>query len=251
MAEQAYGEDLAYIHDAGHGDFARSAAPVVRGLLGEAGFPSGRVIDLGCGSGILAGELSTAGYDVLGIDISPAMVALARQRAPAAEFRVESLLTSELPPCVAVTAIGECFNYLFDAGNTKPGLKRLLQRIHQALVPGGLLVFDVAGPGRVAGKGSRKSYREGDDWAVLVTVEEDTRRGVLTRWITSFRRVGELYRRDQEVHRLRLWRRAEMAELLREAGFRVRGLSAYGEWRFPRGWAGFVGRKAEGSDRAR
>ena len=31
---------------------------------------------------------------------------------------MESLLTAELPRSVAVAAVGECINYLFDAGNT-------------------------------------------------------------------------------------------------------------------------------------
>ena len=55
------------------------------------------MIDLGCGSGILSRAVSEAGYDVLGIDISEAMIAMARQRVPRGQFRVESLLTAELP----------------------------------------------------------------------------------------------------------------------------------------------------------
>jgi SAM-dependent methyltransferase len=239
----AYRDDLAYIHDAGHGDFARAAAPVVLELLRRAGFASGLLIDLGCGSGIMAREVCAAGHDVLGIDISPGMIALARQRAPRARFRVESLLTAELPSCVAVTAIGECFNFLFDDGNSKQALAKLFRRISTALVPGGLLVFDVAGPGRVPGGGPLRSHREGADWAVLVTAEEDKRHGLLTRHITSFRKVGELYRRDQEVHRLRLFTWSELARPLREAGFRVRSLPGYGEMRFGPGLAGFVARK--------
>jgi SAM-dependent methyltransferase len=201
------------------------------------------VVDLGCGSGILAQELSAAGHDVLGIDISAAMVAIARKRVPGGQFREESLLSAEIPPCVAVAAVGECFNYLFDPGHTKQKLLRLFRRIHAALRPGGLLVFDVAGPGRVPGPGPRRTYVEGEDWAVLVTAEEDCWRGLLTRRITSFRKVGELYRRDQEVHRLRLFRRSELARHLRGTGFRVRSLAGYGPLPFPPGLVGFLARK--------
>jgi SAM-dependent methyltransferase len=238
-----YGDDLAYIHDTGHGAFARAAAPVVLDLLRGAGVGSGLLVDLGCGSGILAREVCAAGYDVLGIDISAALIDLARRQAPRAQFRVESYLHTDLPPCVAVTAIGECFNYLFDAGNTKQALRRLFRRIFDALAPGGWFVFDVAGPGRVPGGGPRQSYREADDWAVLVTAEEDRGRTLLTRHITSFRKVGELYRRDHEVHRLRLFRWSELAEPLREVGFRVRRLAGHGEMRFGPGLAGFLARK--------
>jgi SAM-dependent methyltransferase len=239
----AYGEDLAYIHDAGFGGLATNAAPVLLDALRRRGLASGLVIDLGCGSGILAGAMSTAEYDVLGIDISGAMVAMARVRVPNGQFREDSLLAAELPPCVAVAAVGECFNYLFDSGNTERGLRELFRRIHGALSKGGVLVFDVAEPGRVPGTGPRRAYTEGDGWAVLVTAEEDRQHGLLTRRITSFRRVGELYRRDEETHRLRLMRRSELAGQLRGTGFRVRILSGYGPSRFAPGHVGFLARK--------
>jgi len=101
-------------------------------LLRHAGIRSGLLVDLGCGSGIMAAEVCAAGYDVLGIDISAAMIALARSRAPRARFRVESLLTAELPPCIAVTAIGECLGYLFDEVDPKEALHALVRRIFEA-----------------------------------------------------------------------------------------------------------------------
>jgi SAM-dependent methyltransferase len=239
----AYGEDLAYIHDAGFGGFASNAAPVLLDALRRRGLASGLIIDLGCGSGILAEAVSAAGYDVLGIDISGAMVALARVRVPDGQFREGSLLTAELPPCVAVAAIGQCFNYLFDSGNTERALRKLFRRVYGAIGKGGLFVFDVAEPGRVPGPGPRRTYIEGDGWAVLVTAEEDRRHRLLTRRNTSFRKVGELYRRDEEIHRLRLLRRTELAGQLRGTGFRVRILSGYGPLRFAPGHVGFLARK--------
>ena len=186
---EAYGEDLAYIHDAGHGDLARAAATTVVELLRRAGKPRGRVVDLGCGSGIFARALLDAGHPVIGWDISAAMIAVARERAPGADLRLGSFLDAELPPCAAVTAIGECLSYLFDEGVAGSGLDRLFARIHQALEPGGLLVFDVAAPGRVRGRSPQRSWREGGDWAVLVEVDEDATAQRLTRAITTFRAV--------------------------------------------------------------
>jgi 2-polyprenyl-3-methyl-5-hydroxy-6-metoxy-1,4-benzoquinol methylase len=93
-----YRDDLAYIHDVGHGEFARRAAPGLLKLLRDRGVSSGRTIDLGCGSGIWAEQLLRHGYEVLGVDISPDMIALAERRAPQAEFRCESFLRSQLPP---------------------------------------------------------------------------------------------------------------------------------------------------------
>jgi hypothetical protein len=101
----------------------------------------------------------------------------------------------------------------------------------------------VAEPGRVPGPGPERKSVEGEDWAVLVSAEEDRKRRVLTRQITSFRKVGELYRRDREVHRLRLLVRSELVAQLRRIGFRVRILPGYGPSRFPTGLVGFLARK--------
>ena len=239
-----YREDVAYIHDVGHADFALQSAPGILEILAESGIREGLVVDLGCGSGLLARELLDAGYGVLGIDISEAMVELARRRAPEAEFRVGSLFDAEVPPCAAVTAVSEVLNYLFDPQDE--GLGPLFGRIYDALVPGGAFVFDVLGPGQVPEGVAAKSFRVGEDWAVLSDKEEDSQRRTLTRRITSFRRVGEHYRRDDEVHRLRLYGSSDIARELRRVGFRVRTMAAYGRYPLPRAHAAFVARKVGG-----
>ncbi|MGH3105857.1 MAG: class I SAM-dependent methyltransferase, partial [Rubrobacteraceae bacterium] len=99
-----YMEDLAYIHDVGHGDFALESAPGILEILSRNGINDGLVVDLGCGSGLWARELVDAGYRVLGIDISEAMIELSRAKVPEAEFRVGSLFDTDIPPCGAVTA---------------------------------------------------------------------------------------------------------------------------------------------------
>jgi SAM-dependent methyltransferase len=240
---RGYGQDLAYIHDVGFGHFARGAAPFLLRLLRQEGKTDSLVVDLGCGSGTLAKELCDAGYRVLGFDLSPAMIDIARERVPTAEFRVRSFLSAKLPRCAAVTAIGEILNYLFDQRNTERALGQFFCRVHDALDVDGVLIFDVATPGRVTGDGAQKNYREKGDWAVLVEAEEDKPRRRLTRKITSFRRIGDLYRRDHEVHRLQLFDPPKLARQLRAAGFRVRTLSRYGKLEFPPGVVGFHARK--------
>lgn len=236
-----YEQDLAWIHDVGYGGFAGGAAPELLKLLRSAGLAQGRVLDLGCGSGIWSRALVDAGYDVWGVDLSRAMVGLARERVPEGSFRVGSFLDLELPSCVAVTSLGECLNYLFDARNGKNALRRLFRRIFDALDPGGLFLFDVATPGR--GKGPRQRHREEKDWSILLDVEENGRRRVLIRRITTFRRVGNGYRRAHEVHRLRLYRPSDLLAELRRAGFRARTSRGYGKFAFPPAVTGFQARK--------
>jgi SAM-dependent methyltransferase len=237
----AYDEDLAYIPDVGFGGFARDAAPGLLEMLRQRGVTNGRVVDLGCGSGIWAERLMRAGYDVVGFDLSAAMIAMARKRAPGAELYRKSFLDVELPPCDAVTSLGECFNYLFDAKAGEKSLSRLFRNVHAALRPGGLFIFDVATPGRGAGP-TVKNF-SGRDWAILIEVDEDKPHRVLTRRITSFRKIGKLYRRNEEIHRLRLYRPLDIAAMLRKAGFRARIVRGYGKLRFKPGHHGFVARK--------
>jgi hypothetical protein len=76
-----------------------------------------------------------------------------------------------------------------------------------------------------------------------VKIAEDRKAARLTRWITSFRRVGKLYRRSSEVHHLRLYRASELAQLLRRAGFKVRILLGYGADQFAGRQVALVARK--------
>src|SRR4249920_1412740 len=103
-----YGAEQAGIHHREFGRLAGRAADLLTRELVAAGLASGTVVDLGCGSGILARRMTDAGYDVLGVDVSAAMLDLARQEAPRARFVQGSLLDAELPAsAVAVTATGE------------------------------------------------------------------------------------------------------------------------------------------------
>ncbi len=248
---QAYARDLAYIHDTGFTAFVRKAAPGLLRLLRQYGIHSGLVVDAGCGSGVWARELGGRGYEVLGIDISAAMIRLARRQAPAARFRIGSFLSADLPPCDAVTSIGEVVNYAFDRKSGKPGIAQFFRRVHDALRPGGIFVFDIVEPGLVAGATSERRFLEGPDWAILLEVREDKRRKILTRQIVSFRKVGQLYRRSEEIHRLHLYTRSELLEELSRAGFEARLLAGYGRFRFAPAHAGFVARKPREASFAR
>ncbi len=238
-----YREDLAYIHDVGHADFALRSAPGILDALRENGIPDGLVVDLGCGSGLWARELLGAGYRALGIDISAAMVEIARRKAPGAEFRVGSLFEAGIPSCDAVTAVSEVLNYLFDPENGERGLERLFRRVYEALRPGGVFVFDVLGPGQVPPGTASRGWSAGEDWAVLNEREENAARGTMERRIVSFRKVGERYRRDDEVHRVRLYGPGGVRDELGQVGFEVEILHAYGDYPLGENHAAFVARR--------
>ncbi|MEP0845199.1 MAG: methyltransferase domain-containing protein [Phycisphaerae bacterium] len=238
MTARAYGRDLAYVHDAGFGAFARDAGAAVLAMLRKSGIRKGTVVDLGCGSGIWAARLVRAGYVAHGIDISPDMIALARRRTPRATFECVSLLRAALPRCSAVTAMGECLNYRFDRRAGAAAIQGLFRHVYDALEPGGLFVFDAAAPGRASGPPVK--LVEGSGWLVLSTTQEGKRTRVLTRRIVTFRRDGGSWRRSDEVHRLRLYKPQEVARWLRAAGFRVRTRRGYVAERLPGEWHVFI-----------
>ena len=215
-----YRDDLAYIHHAGFSEFAESAAPWVIATLRRHDVQS--VVELGCGTGVLARALTHAGFAVHGFDLSPSMIALARETAPAACFDVGAF-DRQLPNCDAVVAMGEVLNYgTFDAVRT------LI-----ANAPARLLLFDVAERGAYPPYDEHRSG--GDDWSVIAIKESDGTR--LTRRVLTFRADG---RRDEEVHALELYDRAALLELLRAHGFRATVRRSYGTRRLPKGHAVYL-----------
>ncbi|MBW4632282.1 MAG: hypothetical protein KME30_10375 [Iphinoe sp. HA4291-MV1] len=70
-------------------------------------------------------------------------------------------------------------------------------------------------------------FTEGKDWVVLVEKKEDLEQETLTRRIITFRKVGEHYRRAEEVHHQRLYKATDVARELRQVGFQVQMMSSY------------------------
>jgi SAM-dependent methyltransferase len=237
-----YKEDLAYIHDVGYGDYAQKSASGILNILGRNNLRKGLIVDLGCGGGLSAECFVKQGYRVLGIDISSAAIAIARTRVSDAEFWVESLFNAKIPTCNVVTSIGECFNYLFDPQNDRLMLTKLFERVYQSLVPGGMFIFDIAEPGQLEHQ-PIKGFTEGDNWIVLVEKAEDLEHSTLVRRIITLRKIGEHYRRDEEVHHLRLYLATDIAQELATIGFQVEITNSYERFLLPKAHAALIARK--------
>ncbi|WP_457032153.1 class I SAM-dependent methyltransferase [Kitasatospora sp. P5_F3] len=99
--------------------------------------PGTTVADLGCGPGHISGWLAAHGAHPVGIDLSPAMVAIARRDHPEAEFREGDLL--HLP-----AADGEfgAAVALYSVIHLEPAeLRPAFTEIRRTLRPGGLLLL--------------------------------------------------------------------------------------------------------------
>ena len=214
-----YDTDLAFVHDTAFADYALRIAPELERLLAHAGILCGTILELGSGSGVTAEHLTRCGYEVVGIDASPAMVRLARARAPRASFRIGRIATARLPPCVAVLAIGEVLNYAPDATRQRPALADLFERVHRALSANGLFVFDFVESAK--GRTYRRKTRSGDGWSITASAATDPGGRLLTRRIAVVRDVRGRPRTSAETHRVHLFDRPEVERALASAGFTV------------------------------
>ncbi|MGP1372732.1 MAG: methyltransferase domain-containing protein [Almyronema sp.] len=239
----AYREDLAYIHDVGFDRYVLQSIPEILTILKSVQVPGDWVLDLGCGSGLSTQALVAAGYKVMGVDISAAMIAIARQRVPQATFKVDSLFKVELRPCRAAIAIGECLNYCFDPDNDAQTLQDFFRRVYAALCAEGFLIFDLLEANPPAETQPVQGFREGEDWLVLFEKIQNQAQTLLKRRIITFRQVGEAYRRDEEIHYQRLYPSSAIKDWLAAAGFVVTLADSYGIFQLPPHHRAFIARK--------
>ena len=104
------------------------------------GLKDGRLLDVGCGTGKSFLPMLSRGWQVVGCDISPAMLAIAETKAAGlAELAVADM--RELPrfgEFDLVWALDDAINYLLDTAE----LEDALRGMRENLADGGLLLFD-------------------------------------------------------------------------------------------------------------
>ncbi len=93
--DRTAGQYAAYYHQHSQAGYAlHSRVQRVLELFDQAG---GRVLDVGCGPGVMAGLLAERGCDVVGVDLSVGMVTLAQRRYPGAHFGVSDIAQLPFP----------------------------------------------------------------------------------------------------------------------------------------------------------
>jgi SAM-dependent methyltransferase len=102
-----------------------------------------RILDAGCGFGRTVGVFLELGFDAVGVDISPAVIAEAERRNPGPTYLVHDL-TEPLPDEVerfdAIVNVYSSFGY----GETVADDEAVLRTWHGALKPGGALVMELS-----------------------------------------------------------------------------------------------------------
>ncbi len=123
------------------------AAPIAADLLEAASIqPGERVLDVACGTGVvtrLAAERAGSGGQVTGLDVSPAMLAVARPRTPTGTPMDWYEASADAMPL----AVGGFDVVLCQMGLQFMANKRqALAEMHRVLRPGGRIVLNLPGP---------------------------------------------------------------------------------------------------------
>ncbi len=107
------------------------------------------VLELGCGTGRVLLPLARAGYPVVGVDISGAMLARARAKSLTAGLADKITL---IQTDVSQLSLGRTFPLIIYAVNsfmhhaTQAEQREVLNRIREHLQPGGLVILDLFNP---------------------------------------------------------------------------------------------------------
>lgn len=107
-------------------------------LLAELVAGSGRpVLDVGCGPGRTTGLLAQRDLPVIGIDLSPGMIEVARRDHPALDFRVGSMTALDLPEGAAA-AVVSWWSIIHLPRDVVP---QAFAEFHRVLAPGGFVLI--------------------------------------------------------------------------------------------------------------
>lgn len=118
-------------------------APEASGASDHADEEKNIVVDLGCGTGKLTEILAQRGYDMIGIDLSEDMLAVAAQRreesGSSTLYTQQDMRSFELYGAAgAMVSVGDSINYLLEEDD----LEAMFRCVERGLLPGGVFVFD-------------------------------------------------------------------------------------------------------------
>jgi len=231
-------------------DYATEAAFVDERLRAH-GARVGRLLDLGCGTGVHALEFARRGWTVTGIDLSEAMIRRAQASKGDATVSFRQGDACEAGPERDFDAVVSLF-HVASYQTSQARLEGLLRTAHAALKPGGILLFDYWYGGAVLAQGVETRVKVIERGPLRVTriaqSDHDETEAIVQVNYTLFcedRHAPQIQRVD-ESHRMRYWFPFEIAAALKATGFEPIGHYAWPSMELPNSstWAAYsVARK--------
>lgn len=182
------------------------------------------VLDLGCGTGTLTELLHQKGYDMIGVDNSPEMLEIAREKQEKSGSEIlyiqQDMRELELYSTVGtVISVCDCLNYLLE----EEELLSVFRLVNTYLYPGGLFLFDfntVYKYSQVIGDTVIAENREDCSfiWENYYHEEEEINEYDLTVFVQQ---EGNCFRRFTENHFQRGYTCKTMCRLVEQAGMQV------------------------------
>ncbi len=199
------------------------------------------VLDLACGTGTLTDILAHRGYDMTGVDASPEMLSVARERCCEDTLLLcQNMCAFELYGTVGATICSlDSLNHLTRSGE----LEKCLSLVHNYLDPDGLFIFDVNSAHRFEVEYAKESYQlegELDDGRMVFCNWQNNyskKRGICRFYLTLFTETAAesgIYARSDEEWSERYYNREELTAALENAGFEVLGVFGNTAMRAPR-----------------
>ncbi len=203
-------------------------ADYIEGHFSRLKRPVRTVLDLACGTGSLTKELALRGYEVVGVDLSSEMLALAEEKCrdldPRPRFFCQGMENLRLPERVdACVCCLDSVNYVL-----KPEkLQKAFRRVFDTLEPGGLFLFDADTPEKLESMDGQVFLDETEDVFCVWRGEYSGKRRICSFWMDIFERNGANWLRGGELHREYAYTMDELADYLQAAGFA--DIKQYGE----------------------
>ncbi|NMA65114.1 MAG: class I SAM-dependent methyltransferase [Clostridiaceae bacterium] len=184
------------------------------------------ILELGCGTGSMAIELSKRGYELIGLDISSDMLSKAYEKALANNQNIlfinQDMREFELFGTVdAVICLLDSLNYM----NSIAEVKKVFKLVHQYLNPDGLFIFDLNSPYKLSQVlGNEGFFDLSKDITWIWDNTYDTRKRKTIFDLTFFIRNKEgLYERFDETHQETAFTTEEIRQALEDTGLRLVG----------------------------
>ncbi|MFZ5633305.1 MAG: class I SAM-dependent DNA methyltransferase [Bacillota bacterium] len=192
----------------------------VESILRHFGCSPAGVLDLACGTGNTLLPFALRGYRAKGVDISPEMIACARQKAAAAAVKIDYYVGDMRDfllehPVDLVTCFHDGLNYIVETED----LERVFKNTARNLAPGGMFIFDMNAVKWIGEADGRPVVINGGDMIIIYSTTYDTAASVWTVDLTCFIEEGGLYRKFSERHRERGYEQEEIVKILEAAGF--------------------------------